>query len=67
LASYPTITVSKESLPGLHPFLQTDGLARRLTPVESPPLRTDLLEWNLMQVYRYRNTNSLSVPVDNVS
>ena len=60
-------TVSQGHLVGLQPFLRTDGLARRLTPIENPPLHKGLLEWHLLRAYQYRNTNSSRVYVDEVS
>ena len=64
---YFALTVAHENLVGLRPFLRLDGLARRVTPIENPPLRPEVVKWYLFQVYQYRNTSDPNMFVDETS
>ena len=61
---YFAITVSPSYFLGFKQYLRLEGLAYRVTPVQSPPALPEVLSENLMQIYKYRGINDRDVFLD---
>jgi Protein O-mannosyl-transferase TMEM260-like len=56
--------VSDERIPWLSKYLRMEGLARRLLPVENPPLNIEILRTNLLEKYWYRGYADTTMPLE---
>ncbi len=61
---YFAITVSPSFFLGFKQYLRLEGLVYRVTPIQSPPARPDILSENLMQKYNYRGIDDRDVFLD---
>jgi len=61
---YFASTVSPKNLLGLQDYLSMTGIVFFLTPIKNAPVDAEKLEKNLLMVYKYRNINNPSVPIE---
>lgn len=58
---YFAVTVARDAMIGLDPFMRMDGLATRVLPYQPDPVKEEILSKNLLDVYQYRGFNDPDV------
>jgi hypothetical protein len=61
---YFSAMIYEQMINWIYPYLRTEGLVRRFTPIQDPQTSIPILEHNLMQVYDYRGYADRHVHID---